>query len=392
MNSRPPHTVSLEEESPLLPVDPPARIARWTAWLVLMCFVGAVAFACLVKLPEVVSASFVLDPEEGADPIQAPLAGELAAVRVREGQEVKASEELFALRSDEIRSWQTRLGQLQQDQHALKDRTRKLDEAHAAELSIKDAEIVQAEREVSFREKYFETSKDFLRRVQSLAADKLLSQMELMREELKVAEAEKDVVLGEKAKQQANLQRQGLETARARQRIDEAAEAEKLKLQIATLERQLGDCTGDVKSVRAPYDAVVVSLKQRNAGSMVGTGAELCQLARADARPLARVTLPESGLSRLQPGQRLRLRYEAYPYQRYGSVPATLVWISPAAVAGLNGSVFQATCKLETAPGHSLVKPKVGMRGEARILVGRRTLFEKLLEPLRMLREKAVAG
>ena len=74
------------------------------------------------------------------------------------------------------------------------------------------------------------------------------------------------------------------------------------------------------------------------------------------------------------------------------SVPATLVWISPAAVAGLNGSVFQATCKLETAPGHSLVKPKVGMRGEARILVGRRTLFEKLLEPLRMLREKAVAG
>jgi len=351
-----------------------------------------VGFAFLVKLPEVVSASFVLDPQEGADPIQAPLPAELAAVRVREGQEVKAGEELFALRSDEIRAWQARLGELQQDQHALADRVRKLDEAHAAELSIKDAEIVQAEREVTFRQKYFETSKDFLRRAQSLAADKLLSQMELMREELKVAEAEKDLVLGEKAKQQATLQRQELETARARQRIEEAAEAEKLRLQIAALVRQLANCTGDVKSVRAPYDAVVVSLKQRNTGSMVATGAELCQLARADAHLVARLTLPERGLPRLRPGLPLRLRYEAYPYERYGSVPATLVWISPAAVVGPNGAAFQATGTLQTPTEASPVRPKVGMRGEARILVGRRTLIGKWLEPLRMLREKVTTG
>jgi multidrug efflux pump subunit AcrA (membrane-fusion protein) len=392
MNRRTRQTELLENEPALLPADPPARVARWTAWLLLGLFAAAIAFAGLVRLPEVVSATFVLEPEEGADPIQAPIAAEVAAVRVREGQEVKAGEELFRLRSDEILAWQARLSQLKHDQQTLQDRVRKLDEAHTAQLAIKDAEIVQAEREVAFRQKYFETSKDLLRRAKTLAEDKLLSQVELMREELATAQAEKDLVLGEKSKQQTLLQRQELDTARARARIDEVAEAEKLKLLIATLERQLENCTGDVKFIRAPYDAVVLSLRQRNAGGVVVIGAQLCQLARAGARPLPRLTLPEAGMSRLRPGQPVRLRHEAYPYQRYGSVPATLVWISPAAVEGPSGTTFIATCRIEPVPQAALVKPKVGMRGEARILTGRRTLFERVLEPLRVLRERMTAG
>jgi multidrug efflux pump subunit AcrA (membrane-fusion protein) len=392
MSTRRPDTASLEQESPLLPASPAARVARWTGWLLLAAFSGAIAFAFLVKLPEVVSALFVLEPEGGADPIQAPLAAELATVRVSEGQSVKAGDELFALQSDEIRNWQSRLGQLREDQRSLAERTSKLDEAHTEALLIKDAEIVQATNELSFRQQYLEASKDFLRRAQALADSKSFSEIELIRDQLQVAQAEKDLAVGEKTRQQLVLQRQELETARARERIEEAAQAEKLKMQITALERQLGNCTGDVKSVRAPYDAVVLSLKQRNVGTVVALGAELCQLARADAVPLARLTLPESGMPRLKPGQIVRLRYEAYPYQRYGSIAATLAWISPEAVPGPSGPVFQATCQLPPVLGDSLIKPRVGMRGQARVLLGRRTLFERLLEPLRMIRESANAS
>ena len=392
MKPTPQTPAAFDQPSGLLPRDPPARVARWTAWLLLGVAAAAVAFASLVALPDVVSASFILEAAEGADPIQAPLAAEVAAVRVREGQEVKAGEELFALRSDEIRHWQTQLSHAHEDQRALAERVTKLEEAQTEQLAITDAEIAQVDREVKFREKYLETSKDFLRREEVLAADGLVAQVERIRYQLETAGAEKDLVLGEKSKQQVVLERQKLLTARARQRTDEQAEEQKLKVQIATLENELVDCTGAVKSIRAPYDAVVLSLRQRNAGSVVAAGAELCQLAHPDPQPVARVTLPERGLSQLRPGQLVRLRYEAFPYQRYGSVTATLEWLSPAAVPGPNGSTFQAKCQFLPAQASSRIKPKVGMRGEAHILVGRRTLVQKALEPLRVLRERLASG
>jgi multidrug resistance efflux pump len=263
-----------------------------------------------------VRARFVLAPEEGADPIQSPLAAEVAAVRVREGQTVKAGVELFALRSEEIRSWQTRVRQLRAGQQAFGERSRKLDEAHEAELAIKDAEIVQAEKEVAFRKKHSETSQEFLRRAQILAGQGLISEVELLQHQLSAAESEKDFVLGEKGKQQSMLQRRTLVTARDRQRLEETAEMEQAKMQLTQLDQQLEHCQGAVKSVYAPYDAVVLSLGQRNAGNVVAAGTVLCQLARVDSRPRVSLTLPENGVPRLQAGQRVWLRFEAFPYQR----------------------------------------------------------------------------
>lgn len=390
---RPPATrvVTADQDSPLLPADPAARVAQWTAWLLLGSALCAVGFVCLVRIPEVVSASFVLEPEAGADPLQAPLSAELAAIKIREGQEVKAGEELFALRSDEIRNWQSRLQQLQEDLRALAERQKKLDLAHEAQLAIKDAEIAEADRELEFRKRYHLTSEEFLRRSCILAVENLLSEVELMRDQLKAAEAEKDLAVGEKARHQLVLQRQELETARARERIEEASQAEKTKIQLTALERQLADCQADVKTVRAPYNAIVLSLKQRNVGSVVAAGAELGQLARQDSRPRARLWLPETALPKVKPMQEVRLRYEAYPYQRYGSVSAKLAWVSPAAIAGPQGPAFQAACELDPKAS-ATVQPRVGMRGEARIIVGRRTLLEKVLEPLRMIGERMRSG
>jgi len=216
--------------------------------------------------------------------------------------------------------------------------------------------------------------------------------VELIRYGLETAGAEKDLALGEKARQQVVLERQKLVTVRARQRTDERSEAEKLKVQISTLESELVNCTGAVKSIRAPYDGVVLSVRQRTSGNVVAAGTELCQLARSDAQPVACLTLPQSSLPRLHSGQPVRLRYEAYPYQRYGAVAARIEWLSPAAVPGPNGPTFQARCQFQPAEGRAWIKPKVGMRGDARIVVGRRTVIQKALEPLRILRENLTAG
>jgi membrane fusion protein len=100
------------------------------------------------------------------------------------------------------------------------------------------------------------------------------------------------------------------------------------------------------------------------------------------ADPSVRLTVAESAFARLKVGQEVRLRYNAYPYQRYGSAAATLDRISPVAVDRAEGSALPATGILNAGPAGHIVEPQPGMRGEARIVIGRRTLLQKVLEPL----------
>jgi multidrug resistance efflux pump len=381
------HLDSLESQSALLPTDAPARAARWTAWLLLGVFAAAVAFVCLVKLPEGVLASFQLEPEGGFHAFQAPLAAEIAAIRVQDGQEVKAGDELFALRSDEIRNRRIRLHQAQTELRALQKRLPELEQAHVAGVSISDARIAEADRELSSQRKHLETRREFLKRGQALAASDQIPQAELLRLEVEVASAEKELALAERGRLQANLRRQELAADRTRQRAEEVAETERLGAQIAALAKQLENCDGDTVSVRAPYDAIVLSLRQCNPGGSVAAGEELCQLVRSGGPMRVRLSLPERGVARLQPGQSVQLRFDAFPYERYGSIPTVLDWVSPVAVTGPEGTIFPATGKLDTAPAGGLVKPRLGMRGQAYVLVGRRTLLMKFLEPLRRLKQ-----
>ncbi|MGA8364556.1 MAG: biotin/lipoyl-binding protein, partial [Solirubrobacteraceae bacterium] len=98
---------SLEAESELPPQEPPPWVIRWTAWLLIAAFLCGLLIAVVMRLPETVDCRFVLIPAMGADPIQAPRQAIISRVVVEEGQPVKAGEELFVLRSDEIGGWDT---------------------------------------------------------------------------------------------------------------------------------------------------------------------------------------------------------------------------------------------------------------------------------------------
>jgi HlyD family secretion protein len=144
-------------------------------------------------------------------------------------------------------------------------------------------------------------------------------------------------------------------------------------------------------TVRSPYDGVIISMDQRTAGSVVQKGQVLCQLAPKDAKPRARMILNEAGLPKLAVAQRVRYFFQAFPYQRYGAVTGKLDWISPSAVTASDGSHFIALGSLDSSvisPRAGQILPlRVGMQGEAHIIVGGRTLIEYAFEPIRQLRE-----
>ena len=380
----------MEPTATVLPQDPPAWILRVIGWLLCLIAAGATLAAIFVPIPETVRCHFELVSDSGGETLLAPIQAVLVQVKFAEGASVEAGDVLFVLRSDEIRGWQTQRQTAREDLRALTERTVKLEDIQVTEVSIKEGQIIQIQREVAFREKQLAANQEFLANMEKLDAQGGVAHIEMLSHRLNLAASEKELLVAQKGLQQAGLELGQMKTQRAKQRIDEQTDAEKLRIHLAALEQQLENCAGDSMFVRAPYAATVVALDQRSGGNLVHAGESLGQLARRGGQTHARLRLDESALARLQPTQRIRFFFEAYPYQRYGSVTGQLEWITPVAVAANQHSQFVGVASLDKTALSGAEKPlplRVGMKGEARIVVGTRTLVEYIFEPIRQLRE-----
>lgn len=382
---------SLDAESEMSPQEPPPWIVRSTAWLLIGAFLFALFIVIVMRLPETVNCQFVLIPATGADPIQSPRQAIISRVAVEEGQSVKAGEDLFVLRSDEIRGWDTQFRTLTEDLHGKEESLARYNTAYASQLEIKKAEIEQAKSEVQFRENHASTSRELVTRMEKLAQKGGISEVDLIKLKLDLAGSEKDLSVTQRTVQQVNLDRQRMETEHARLRGEQQSEIEKLKMRIGALKTDLENTQQNLLTVRSPYEGVVISMDQRTVGSFVQQGQVLCQLASKDAKPRARMTLNEAGFPKLAIAQRVRYFFEAFPYQRYGAVTGKLDWISPSAVTTTDGSHFVALGSLDrddiSPRAGQVLALRVGMRGQAHIIVGGRTLIEYAFEPIRQLRE-----
>lgn len=382
---------SLDVESEMLPQEPPPWIIRSTAWLLLAAFLFALLVAIVMRLPETVRCPFVLVPATGADPIQSPVRAVISHIGVDEGQPVKAGEELFVLRSEEIRGLDTEFRTLTEDLRSKEESLARYDNAYVAQLGMKNAEIEQAKSEVKFRENHANTSRDLVTRMEKLAKLGGESEIDLVKMKLDLAGSEKDLSVAQRTVQQVNLDRQRMETEHARQRAEQQSEIEKLKMRIGALKSDLKNAQQNLLTIRSPYEGVIISMDQRSVGTFVQQGQVLCQLAPKDAKPRARMTLNETGLPKLTVTQRIRYFFEAYPYQRYGTVTGKLDWVSPSGVTSSDGSHFTALGSLDrydiSSSAGKVLPLRVGMRGDAHIIVGSRTMIEYAFEPIRQLRE-----
>ncbi len=285
---------SIDVESEMSPQEPPPWIIRSAAWVLMGGFLLALLVAIVVRLPETVHCPFILIPATGADPIQSPRQAIISRVAVGEGQPVKAGEDLFILRSDEIRGWDTQFRTLTEELRNKVESLTQYETAYVSQLEIKKAEIEQAKSEVKFRENHAATSRDLVTRMEKLAKLGGESEIDLVKLKLDLAGSEKDLSVAQRTVQQTNLDRERIETEHARQQGEQRSEIEKLKMRIGALKIDLENTQQNLLTVRSPYEGVITSMDQRTVGSFVQQGQVLCQLARKDAKPRARMTLNAS--------------------------------------------------------------------------------------------------
>jgi hypothetical protein len=113
-------------------------------------------------------------------------------------------------------------------------------------------------------------------------------------------------------------------------------------------------------------------------------------LVSQDGKVVAQLSVPEEALAEIRPGLPVKLLFKAFPYQRYGARNGTVQAVNPTVITAPEGQILHATTQLaeqSIAAGGISHPLRPGLSGEARVILGSRTLIEYVFDPIRRLKE-----
>jgi membrane fusion protein len=261
-------------------------------------------------------------------------------------------------------------------------------------------------------EQKFLTKEIDLQRTQLQLNEQIEQRMRTLRNRDIVTEPRREEAERERIQQAAKLQ--GLERTQAalqREYLQMAAALRELPLKrltqlaeidrnVAALEQELAEAEARREIVIvAPHDGIVTGL-QVELGGGAQPSVPLLSIVPAQATLQAQLFSPSRGIGFLREGQRVLVRYEAFPYQKFGFHEGTIVSVSRSAVSpaemtqqlagltalyGSNEPIYRITVNLhqQTVTAYGQPMPlQAGMQLEADVLLERRRLVEWMLEPL----------
>jgi HlyD family secretion protein len=403
----------------------------WTRGLLYFLVVFAaivLPWAALSKVDETGSARGRLEPQGKTLKLDAPVAGTVAAVKVKEGQTVKAGQILLELESElnrtelqqaqaRLEGHQNRAGQLEQvkNQLAIAIRTQQLQsQAQASEQLAQLSQIRQrinsSQKVSAIEQERLAVTQNDVRRHQSLWQAGVVPKIKL--EEVESVAFERQRLL-----EQAQSDSQQAQTELKKQQSAYNGVIRSGELAVLESQRQLKELQSQVSSIRseitqtqkliqslqfqlqqrvlrAPMDGTIFQLSIDNAGTVLQPGQAITQVAPLGAPLVFRAQMPsqESGFLRL--GMPVKLKFDAYPFQDYGVMPGRLRWISPDSkvVETAQGKVENFELEIVLAQTYIQTQNKrialtPGQTATAEVIVRQRRIIDFVLDPFKKLQK-----
>ncbi|BAU10427.1 multidrug resistance efflux pump [Leptolyngbya sp. NIES-3755] len=142
-------------------------------------------------------------------------------------------------------------------------------------------------------------------------------------------------------------------------------------------------------TLKAPVDGVVSALNIRNRGEVVQSGQTITEISSKTAPLILVAALPTREAGFVKVGDKVQIKFDAYPYQDYGIFEGKVSSLSPdVKVDERVGVVYRVEIVLDR---HSIststqrTELKAGQTATAEIIVRRRTIAQMLLDPIRQL-------
>ncbi|MBA3562937.1 MAG: HlyD family efflux transporter periplasmic adaptor subunit [Gammaproteobacteria bacterium] len=324
---------------------------------------------------------------------------------LREGQRVTAGDTLFVIstrRSDERdRDVDARIiEEVGAERRALSTQLVRQSELHDVEIraSVQKAADTRSQlellerRRASFDERVARREK-MLERLTPAAAAGHVPRMQLEEGEAALLEARI-------ARQDLDQEMSRLASVLRAQKHEQTSLPSRHAIDVAELEKALSAVDQRLAeagtrlgyALRAPVSGRIGSL-QGHAGMSVVPGRPLAALIPAGAELRAELFVPARAIGFLEAGQRVRLRYDAYPYQKFGLYEGVVTGIGRSILlpeemqgpATLREPAYRVTVGLarQSASVYGRELPlKPGMTLEADIIRDRRQIIEWLFEPV----------
>lgn len=372
----------------------------------------AVAFAFFGTYTRKATISGLLMPEQGMLRLTAPSAGILISIKAVEGQQVEAGEPLFVLSGERISSVG---GTQQQISHQLSqrllllERNRSLaDERLSGQVRMLDSrlatiagELVQFHEEVRLLERRGLLASAHLDRQQELVEAGFISVAQLQQAEAELLTLQGQLQGSHRAR--ASLQRERTELLAQRQDVDLRHRSEMSEIDngvaLVRQEQAESDVRAELVSV-APFAGTLTGLSVQP-GQQMAAGALLASLIPHGASLTAHLYAAPRQAGFIESGQRVLMRYAAYPYQKFGMARGRVIEVAkspyaaqelPAHIAtaiqgaGMSSELFyRVTVALDSPSIEAYGQAQLlqaGMLLEADVVQDKRRLYEWALEPL----------
>ena len=408
---------------------PEALQGRQQAWLgsiqlirpvslaVLTSFVLAVVLAIGVVLVEgrytrKAHVSGYLVPDKGVVRLLPQQTGTVLERRVAEGQSVRQGDILFVLSTDRA----TLAGDTQATvQTSLAVRENSLRESARQKASLQQEvragfgrqvdelrrELTQLDAEADLQSQRLLLAQQAQARVESLHAENFISQAQV--------QAKSEEVLGVRAQIQSLLRQRS-----AKMREIGALEAQQRELPLRTQALQ-GEIDRDLASlaqesaesqakqrmvIRAPQDGVVTAVLA-DPGQAASPASPVASLLPLGAKLQAQLFAPSSAVGFLRQNQPVQLRYQAFPYQKFGHQAGQVLQVSRTPLQASDLAALPLPESMKSTPSaeplyritvvldqqavqaYGQAQPlSAGMQIDADVMLDRRRLIEWIFEPL----------
>jgi membrane fusion protein len=332
--------------------------------------------------------------------------GRIEQIMVEEGQVVEAGAPLLTLDYAMQQAGNTSVEATLLEQ--LRAKKQRLIDVHRATLNVQAQEVSNLTHKIAERR----SNLDVLEKIASMAAaahtlnQKQLSSIVTLADTGHATTAERDDQILTTLSSEQALTRAHQEIALAK---DELAVLIQKRLDLPTHyaislaenENAISDLTTQIitlendayQTLYAAETGVIANL-QVKAGQHIDPNIPLLSLLPRENTIEAKILVPVHAAGFIEEGQGLDIRYDAFPYQKFGLQKGNIVTISPALIlpgewanspVSIDEPVYVITASLHRDSINAYgthIALKVGMTFSADVSLSQRTLIEWLLEPL----------
>ncbi|WP_286074077.1 HlyD family efflux transporter periplasmic adaptor subunit [Stenotrophomonas sp. 59] len=362
-----------------------------------------VGFLCLGEYSRRSRVSGELVPDLGLSTVVAPSAGVVARLDVEEGDHVQRQDGLLTINVPRVTSsGQDAVSTLLEEQRSRMTSVEAMSEFQDRQLAAQQEgakaqraamlrELSQIEAEIRTRGEQVRIGRETLDRYRSVEDEHYVSVVQINQQEQSMLEA----VNAQQALQRqatsirrnlAELEQRLAEIPHQRHSAKAASERDLAELSQETVRME---ADGELL-LRAPVTGLVAN-RLVEAGQAVQAGQPILSLLPEGSELRAQLLVPSSAVGFVKPGDRVLLRYQAYPYQKFGAHEGTVIRISRSALTesqkdgDAKQSLYRVLVSLDRQGvlAYGTMEPlRPGMQLEADIMGERRKLYEWLLEPL----------